>query len=168
MRSDYGVRDGAGARSQGGVDGNNSGRRSTSWQVLGVAAQGRLQWATHITWLVPLPGGLRLHPSVPVEGSSTAGIIRAPNTSLPSGPHSPGFWVKSPESAIPISPDVSPLPCQGALSSACLLLPFPLQLYAASPPHTVSSCGTLCLLSPITFLTNSLRFSDLHSAFISS
>ena len=38
VRLGYGVREGAGARSQGRTDRDNSGRRSTSWQVLDVAA----------------------------------------------------------------------------------------------------------------------------------
>lgn len=165
VRSDCGVRDGAEARSQGGADGDKSGRRSPSWQVLGVAIQRRLQWASCITWLLPLSRGLSLHPFVPVEGPSTASITRAPNTFLPSGPHSPGFWVKPPEPAIPTILSVNPLPSQGALSSSPPVFSHPLPpLYSSvlPLPHTVSSCGTLCPLSPISFLTNSLRFSVLH------
>lgn len=98
--------------------------------------------------LLALPGfypslearGPSLHPFVPVEGPSTASIIRAPNTSLPSGPHGPGFCVKAPESAIPTRLDVNPLRSQGVPSSpACLLL---------SPPSTALCClaSTRCLL----------------------
>lgn len=60
VRSDCEVTDGAGAGGQGGADGGDSGRRSKSRQVLGVAAQGRLQWASCSAWLLPLPQCLSL------------------------------------------------------------------------------------------------------------
>ena len=54
------------------------------------------------------------------------------------------------------------------VSSPPLLLsssPLPMQLYASSPPHTISHCSTFCPLISISFLTNVLRsaFISLHS-----
>lgn len=77
--------DGAGARSQAGSDGDDSGR-SPSRQV--PCAHGKLQWASGSAWLLLAPP--QGDPFVPIEWPSTASIIRALTPPSPQDRTAPG------------------------------------------------------------------------------